>query len=83
MRLAVGTLAALCAQHGVRLVHLSTDYVLDYPNEDRLTEALSPNPKSVYAAVPNMKENSLHSMGPLLRGFSGFSPGNRGFFNHA
>ena len=82
--LAVGSLAASCARHGVRLVHLSTDYVLDYPSEERLTEALVPNPKSVYAATKYEGEQLALQHGAVVARLQWvFHPGGRGFFNHA
>ena len=82
--LAVGALAASCSRHGVRLIHLSTDYVLDYPNENRLTEALSPNPKSVYAATKYEGEQLALEHGALVARLQWvFHPGRLGFFNHA
>ena len=81
---AVGTLAASCARHRVRFVHLSTDYVLDYPDEERLTEALPPNPRSVYASTKYEGEQlALQHGGVVARLQWVFHPGQHGFFNHA
>ena len=81
---AVGAMAAVCARHGVRFLHLSTDYVLDYPHIDRLTEALSPNPQSVYAATKYEGEQlALQHGGVVARLQWVFHPGDHGFFNHA
>ena len=82
--LAVGSLAASCSRHGVRLVHLSTDYVLDYPDEDRLTEDLSPNPRSVYARTKHEGEQLALQHGAVVARLQWvFHPGERGFFNYA
>ena len=82
--LAVGALAASCARHGVRLVHLSTDYVLDYPEKERLTENLSPNPRSVYASTKYEGEQLALEHGAVVARLQWvFHPGDRGFFNYA
>ncbi len=81
---AVGHLAAACAQHGVRLVHLSTDYVLDNPNVDRLKESEEPNPRSVYAQTKWEGEQlALSQDATVVRLQWVYQPGTRGFFNHA
>ena len=48
---APGSLAALCLEQNIRLVHISTDYVLDGPDAPgaRLLETDRPSPQSVYA----------------------------------
>ena len=81
---AVEVLAASCARHGVRFVHLSTDYVLDYPFENRLTEELVPNPRSVYARTKYEGEQLALQHGAVVARLQWvFHPGDRGFFNHA
>jgi dTDP-4-dehydrorhamnose reductase len=45
--LAIATLASLCSQSGVKLVHVSTDYVFDGSSPIAYTEEDVPNPKSV------------------------------------
>ena len=47
---AAGSLAAACARRGVRLIHLSTDYVFDGKQREPYTEGACPAPLSVYAA---------------------------------
>jgi dTDP-4-dehydrorhamnose reductase len=44
-----GQLAELCAKHGVRLIHISTDAVFDGTKESIYTEDDPPNPLSIYA----------------------------------
>ena len=81
---AVGGLAASCAQHDVRFVHLSTDYVLDYPHLDRLDETLTPNPQSVYAQTKYEGEQlALTHAATVVRLQWVYQPGEKGFFNHA
>ena len=46
---AVAVLAEICASLSIRLIHISTDYVLDDPDRDVLSEQLTPNPRSTYA----------------------------------
>ena len=43
------TMAQMAREAGIRFVHLSTDYVLDAPERNRLDEAVEPNPCSTYA----------------------------------
>lgn len=45
---AVGVLAAVCAQHDTRFVHISTDYVFDGLSPEPYTEADAPNPVNAY-----------------------------------
>lgn len=81
---AVGTLASMCAERGVRLVHLSTDYVLDYPECDRLGEDLEPNPQSTYASTKREGERlALAKDAAVVRLQWVYHPGSGGFFNHA
>jgi dTDP-4-dehydrorhamnose reductase len=46
---AVRELAGHCARHGVKLVHLSTNYVFDGTREAPYGERDLPNPRSIYA----------------------------------
>jgi dTDP-4-dehydrorhamnose reductase len=81
---AVGTLAAMCAERGVRLVHLSTDYVLDYPQCERLEEDLEPNPQSTYARTKHEGElMALEHSAVVVRLQWVYHPGSGGFFNYA
>jgi dTDP-4-dehydrorhamnose reductase len=45
----VRDLAGHCAQHGAKLVHLSTNYVFDGTRAQPYTEQDLPNPRSIYA----------------------------------
>lgn len=46
---AVKRLAGQCADAGIRLVHLSTNYVFDGAGADPYDESAAPNPRSIYA----------------------------------
>lgn len=49
--LAIGTLAGLCNATGVKLIHISTDYVFDGTSPIAYKEEDLPNPKSVYGVT--------------------------------
>ena len=49
--LAIGTLASLCNESGVKLIHISTDYVFDGTSALAYKETDQPNPKSVYGVT--------------------------------
>ena len=49
--LAIATLASLCHGSGVKLVHVSTDYVFDGTSAVPYTETDLPNPNSVYGVT--------------------------------
>ena len=83
---AVGDLARACAERGVRLVHLSTDYVLDYPELPELTEDLTPCPRSTYARSKLAGEEAALRSGAeavVVRVQWVYRLGTRGFFNLA
>ncbi len=81
---APGQLARLCRQRGIRLVHLSTDYVLTGPNTGLLTEDLPPDPRSAYARGKLLGEQGVLSEGGLVvRVQWVYAPGRRGFFTTA
>ena len=81
---APGVLAHCCRERGIRLVHLSTDYVLDAPHLARLTEELPPKPRSVYAETKLAGEQAvLAEGGTVLRIQWVYSPFGHGFFNRA
>ncbi len=80
---AVAVLAARCAERGIRLVHISTDYVFDAPDRE-LTEGLAPHPRSSYARGKLAGEHAARKMGAtVVRVQWVYSPGARGFFNLA
>jgi len=77
-------LALVAARHGVRFVHLSTDYVLDGPQHHDLSESMTPNPKSTYARSKLMGEcGVLDAGGVVVRLQWVYQPNGGGFFNHA
>ncbi len=81
---APAVLAQWARQAGVRFVHLSTDYVLDAPERDRLDEAVEPNPCSTYARSKLAgEEGVLEAGGVVVRLQWVYQPGPRGFFNRA
>lgn len=81
---AAARMAQACAERGVRLVHISTDYVLDYPDRAELTEDLPPNPRSAYARSKLLGERGvLRCGGVVVRVQWVYWPGTRGFFNLA
>ena len=78
------TMATIAAECGVRFVHLSTDYVLDSPHCNRLTEDEEPNPRSTYARSKLVGEQGVLSAGDtVVRLQWVYQPGERGFFNRA
>jgi dTDP-4-dehydrorhamnose reductase len=81
---APGLLARLAADQGVRFVHLSTDYVLDAPELERMPETVEPRPCSTYARSKLEGEQAvLRAGGTVVRLQWVYSPLGRGFFNHA
>ena len=77
-------LAGLCRQRGIRLVHLSTDYVLTGPDTGLLTEDLPPDPRSAYARSKLIGEQGvLDENGLVVRIQWVYAPGRRGFFTTA
>lgn len=77
---AVGALARACATAGVRLVHLSTDYVLD-ADLPWLTEDLPPTPRSTYARTKRLGEElALEAGAVVVRVQWVYHPGHPGFF---
>jgi len=54
-----GLIAALCARHGTRLIHISTDYVFDGTKGAAYTEADTPNPTGVYGATKLAGERAV------------------------
>ena len=77
-------MAQIAKENGVRFVHLSTDYVLDASDRDKLDETVDPNPRSTYASSKLAGEAGvLEAGGVVVRLQWVYQPGNRGFFNHA
>ncbi|MBI3271035.1 MAG: dTDP-4-dehydrorhamnose reductase [Planctomycetes bacterium] len=54
-----GGLARLCAASGIRLLHLSTDYVFDGTRAEPYREEDTPNPKSVYGTSKRRGEEAV------------------------
>lgn len=80
---APGLLARACAERGVRLVHISTDYVLDGPDEPglRLGPERAPRPRSAYARSKLAGEEAvLAEGGTVVRVQWVYRPGASGFF---
>lgn len=76
-------LAEVCADENVRLVHISTDYVLSGPDRPglRLDESWPPEPRSTYARSKLEGEGPvLASGGVVARVQWVHAPGPRGFF---
>jgi dTDP-4-dehydrorhamnose reductase len=61
---APGILAELCKQHGVRLLHISTDYVFDGETDSPCKEGDRPNPQSVYGATKLLGETKVMAQDP-------------------
>lgn len=78
---AVGDLARSCQERGIRLVHLSTDYVLDNSAADLLRESEPPNPRSTYARSKLAGEALALAAGAVVvRVQWVYRPGHPGFF---
>jgi dTDP-4-dehydrorhamnose reductase len=56
-----GCVAELCAKHGVRMIHISTDAVFDGAKNEIYTENDSPNPLGVYAQTKLEGERNVTS----------------------
>jgi dTDP-4-dehydrorhamnose reductase len=61
---AVKDLGRLCAEHGAKLVHLSTNYVFDGTAAEPYAEYALPNPRSIYAISKLAGEYAALSYGP-------------------
>jgi len=78
------TMAIIAAECGIRFIHLSTDYVLDAPDCERISENEEPNPRSTYARSKLLGEQGvLSTEGTVVRLQWVYQPGERGFFNRA
>ena len=62
--LAVAHLAAAARRHGIRLLHLSTDYVFDGTNHRPYTEEDPAAPRSVYGATKLRGEEAMRQIAP-------------------
>jgi dTDP-4-dehydrorhamnose reductase len=63
---------------------LSTDYVLDAPEQTRLSEDLEPKPRSLYGESKLMGEQAVLEAGAVVIRLQWvYQPGSRGFFNRA
>jgi dTDP-4-dehydrorhamnose reductase len=81
---AVGRLASICREKGVRFVHISTDYVLDQPEEELLTEEMPTNPRSEYARSKLLGEElALEQDAVVIRIQWVYRPGYLNFFTKA
>ncbi|MDP6935174.1 MAG: NAD(P)-dependent oxidoreductase [Myxococcota bacterium] len=74
-------LALLCRERNIRLVHLSTDYVLDGQGRGLLNESLSPSPRSEYAHSKLLGEQAALAQGATVARVQWvYRPGHPGFF---
>jgi dTDP-4-dehydrorhamnose reductase len=81
---APGVIGRACQDRGIRCVHLSTDYVLDAPEVDWLTEDLAPNPRSTYARTKLVGERAaLDADAVVVRLQWVYQPGLPGFYTRA
>src|SRR5690606_6254803 len=79
---APGYLAAECARRGMRLVHVSTDYVFDGQKEGLYTESDSPHPINTYGHSKLAGEEHIRRIAPeavIVRTGWIFSPWGRNF----
>ncbi len=82
--LAPATLARLCRARGLRLVHLSTDYVLDHEGPGRLSEDVPPRPRSAYARAKLAGEQAALAEGAVVvRVQWVYDPIHPGFFSRS
>ena len=81
---AVGRLGAICREKGVRFVHISSDYVLDQPDAQVLTEDMPTNPRSEYAKSKLLGEElALEQDAVVVRVQWVYRPGYLNFFTKA
>ena len=62
--LAVETLAHIAKDRGIRLIHISTDYVFDGKNDRPYTEEDPTDPQSVYGATKLAGEKAIQRINP-------------------
>jgi dTDP-4-dehydrorhamnose reductase len=78
------TLADICSKHGVRLVHISTDYVFDGTKGLPYTEEDTPNPTSFYGRTKLWGEQRVLADAPsslIIRGQWLYGEGGRHFIS--
>ena len=81
---AVNVLSEACGLRGIRLIHISTDYVLDSPDTPFLHEELPTNPRSTYAESKLMGEMiALEAGHTAIRVCWVYRPGHPNFFTGA
>jgi dTDP-4-dehydrorhamnose reductase len=59
-----GELAAVCAQRGITMMHISTDAVFDGTKDGVYTEEDAPNPQGIYAQTKLAGERNVLSANP-------------------
>jgi dTDP-4-dehydrorhamnose reductase len=59
-----GIIADLCKKHGIKFVHISTDYVFDGEKDIPYTEDDAPNPSSVYGLSKLSGEKKIIASNP-------------------
>ena len=67
---AIVGLAAACADHGVTLVHLSTDYVFDGASRQPYVEDDPPSPRTAYGRTKAVGERAVLDL--ITNGLSGY-----------
>lgn len=75
-------LAGLCAQHGAKLIHISTDYVFDGDKGAPYVETDATNPQGVYGATKLEGERAVSAAMPgatILRTSWVYAPTGRNF----
>ena len=75
-------LGALCAQRGLRLVHISTDFVFDGRAHRPYTSGANPSPLGVYGASKSRGEQAVLASGTshaVVRTSWVYGPGGRNF----
>lgn len=60
----ISNIAASAEKRGIRIIHISTDYVFDGNSSTAYTEGSRPNPLSVYGVTKRRGETSLLALSP-------------------
>lgn len=63
---AVHTLATICKEQAIALIHISTDYVFDGVSEDAYTEDTATNPQTVYGKSKLAGEKAIQAIDGLV-----------------